>query len=121
MLAWCTAPTFSHEVTDMSMDMTDLPEDDLLELIGKEITANERGALGRSTKQLIERANRWLKANLEDLKTRICGNATVRVCLESGDNTALIVLQYRLDESRRKAARQKEARQERRAAARKPE
>jgi hypothetical protein len=43
MLAWCTAPTFSHEVTDMSMDMTDLPENDLLELIGKEITANERG------------------------------------------------------------------------------
>ena len=74
----------------MSIDMAGLSEDDLLELIGKDITANERGALGLSTKQLIERANRWLKANLEDLKTRICGNATVRVCLESGDNTALI-------------------------------
>ena len=63
-------------------------------------------------------------AYLRDVVLRLCAGETD---LESllPDRCAAShtepVLQYRLDESRRKAARQKEARQKRRAAARKPE
>jgi hypothetical protein len=65
-------------------------DDELFLLVGKELFADEAGALQLNPKQLIERAKVWFRQLVFEIKPKLCGNSAIKAIHDKSDSVALI-------------------------------
>jgi len=64
-------------------------EQELLVILGEELTQDRAGALPLTPKQLADRGRKWFAAFILEIRPQLCGNPAIRAVGEKADSVAL--------------------------------